>query len=76
MKDSLKLIKEFSKDLDLVVLDEAHNIKNSETLKSKAVKFISKRTSYKWALSGTPLQNHILDILSVYEFLNPEKRMR
>ncbi|MCX7738023.1 MAG: DEAD/DEAH box helicase [Hydrogenothermaceae bacterium] len=57
------------------MLDEAHNIKNSETLKSKAVKFISKRASYKWALSETPLQNHILDILSVYEFLNPEKRI-
>lgn len=66
MKDSLKLIKEFSKDLDLVVLDEAHNIKNSETLKSKAVKFISKRTSYKWALSLGRLCKTTYLIYSLY----------
>lgn len=73
-KDNLPILKEFSKDLDLVILDEAHNIKNKDTLKSKAVKYVSKRVSYRWALSGTPLQNHLKEILSIYEFLKPEDK--
>lgn len=71
-KDNLPILKDFLKDVDLVVVDEAHNIKNKDTLKSKAVKYISKKAKYRWALSGTPLQNHIKEILSVYEFLKPD----
>ncbi len=66
------LLKKFREDIDLVILDEAHNIKNPDTIKSKAVKFISENSKYRWALSGTPLQNNLKELLSLYEFLNPE----
>ncbi|NPA13073.1 MAG: DEAD/DEAH box helicase [Aquificae bacterium] len=71
-KTEKELIKEFRKDIDLVILDEAHNIKNPDALKTKAVKFVSKFAQYRWALSGTPLQNNLKELLSLYEFLNPD----
>ncbi|HCB69844.1 MAG TPA: ATP-dependent helicase [Persephonella sp.] len=62
--------------LDLVIIDEAHNIKNPSALKTKAVKFISRLSRYKWALSGTPLQNNLKELLSLYEFLFPDKQRK
>jgi len=69
------ILKRFSEDLDIIILDEAHNIKNSETLKSKAVKFTSKNATYKWALTGTPIQNNLKEFVSLYEFLNPDEKL-
>jgi len=69
-KFSKELIKEFKKSIDLVILDEAHHIKNPDALKTKAVKYISKNAKIRWALSGTPLQNNLKELLSLYEFLN------
>lgn len=74
-KDRLEVLKNFVKDLDVLILDEAHNIKNGETLKSKAVKYVARKVRYRWALSGTPLQNHLREILSIYEFLKPEDKV-
>ncbi|WP_457642964.1 DEAD/DEAH box helicase [Persephonella sp.] len=71
-KHSKELIKEFSQGIDLVILDEAHNIKNPDALKTKAVKFVAKHSKIRWALSGTPLQNNLKELLSLYEFLNPQ----
>lgn len=52
-----------------VILDEAQNIKNSETAQSKAVR--SLRAGYRVALTGTPVENHVGDLWSVMDFLNP-----
>ncbi len=71
-KEKAFLMKEFSKNLDLIILDEAHNIKNRETLKARVVKSIAKKTEFKWALSGTPLQNNLGEIFSLLEFLKPD----
>ena len=75
-KHSKEVIKEFSKNLDLIILDEAHNIKNPDALKTKAVKFLARNAKIRWALSGTPLQNNLKEILSLYEFLNPQFEKR
>ncbi len=71
-----ELLKEFAKDLDIIILDEAHNIKNPETKKSKAVRFISRYARYRWALTGTPLQNNLKELLSLYSFLFPETELK
>ena len=52
-----------------VVLDEAQNVKNSETKQAKAARAL--RTSWRVALTGTPVENHVGDLWSLFEFLNP-----
>ncbi|WP_370590086.1 DEAD/DEAH box helicase [Candidatus Vagococcus giribetii] len=54
---------------DLIVLDEAQVIKNPKTKQTKNIKqLISKN---RIALTGTPIENNISDLWSIYDFLNP-----
>ena len=52
-----------------IVLDEAQNIKNPGTKKSIAIKKLS--ANYRIAMTGTPIENHISELWSIFEFLNP-----
>jgi len=52
-----------------VVLDEAQNIKNPESKQSKAARNI--KAHYRIALTGTPVENHVGDLWSLMDFLNP-----
>ncbi|MFB8798567.1 MAG: SNF2-related protein [Microcoleus sp.] len=52
-----------------LVLDEAQNIKNSESQQSKIVREIE--ASFKIALTGTPVENRLQELWSILEFLNP-----
>jgi SNF2 family DNA or RNA helicase len=52
-----------------VVLDEAQNIKNSETKQAKAARAID--AGMRIALTGTPVENNIGDLWSIADFLNP-----
>jgi SNF2 family DNA or RNA helicase len=52
-----------------VILDEAQNIKNAETKQSRAAR--SLRAGYRFALTGTPVENNVGDLWSIMEFLNP-----
>ncbi|RMA93210.1 DEAD/DEAH box helicase [Hydrogenothermus marinus] len=72
-KNEKEILDKFSTDLDLVLLDEAHNIKNPDALKTKAVLFVSRFSKYRWALTGTPIQNNLKEFLSLYKFLFPDK---
>ena len=54
---------------DTVVLDEAQHIKNRETRNARAVKSI--RSDHRLILSGTPLENSVLDLWSLFDFLMP-----
>lgn len=54
---------------DLVVLDEAQAIKNPGTRQARAVKALSARA--KIALTGTPMENRLGDLWSLFDFLNP-----
>lgn len=53
----------------LVVLDEAQAIKNSGTRQSRAVKEL--RAAGRIALTGTPVENRLSDLWSLFDFLNP-----
>jgi SNF2 family DNA or RNA helicase len=52
-----------------VVLDEAQNIKNPSTKQSQAVRTL--KADYRIALTGTPVENHVGDLWSIMDFLNP-----
>lgn len=51
------------------VLDEGHIIKNSASKLSKAVKRM--RAEHRLILSGTPIQNNVLELWSLFDFLMP-----
>ncbi|XP_021856387.1 DNA repair protein RAD16 isoform X1 [Spinacia oleracea] len=50
-----------------IVLDEAHSIKDRRSNTARAV--LALQSSYKWALSGTPLQNRVGELYSLIRFL-------
>jgi SNF2 family DNA or RNA helicase len=52
-----------------VVLDEAQNIKNSETKQARAARAL--HAGFRIALTGTPVENNVGDLWSIMEFLNP-----
>jgi superfamily II DNA or RNA helicase len=54
---------------DTVILDEAQTIKNPESQAARAAHRLDGK--FKIALSGTPVENHLRDLWSQFEFLNP-----
>ncbi len=56
-------------NFDLVAIDEAQNIKNASTLVTKAVKSLNARV--KIALTGTPLENSVMELWSIFDFIMP-----
>jgi superfamily II DNA or RNA helicase len=63
-------IEELSKkDFAYAVLDEAQAIKNAGSQTAKAVRLL--RSDHRLALSGTPIENHIGELWSLFEFLIP-----
>ncbi|MCY7008015.1 SNF2-related protein [Fusobacterium simiae] len=55
---------------DLLVLDESQNIKNINSQTTKAVLLLNAKK--RIALSGTPIENNLLELYSLFRFLNPE----
>ncbi|OSC96601.1 SNF2 chromatin remodeling protein [Trametes coccinea BRFM310] len=51
------------------ILDEGHIIKNAKTKLTKAVKLI--KAVHRLILSGTPIQNNVLELWSLFDFLMP-----
>jgi superfamily II DNA or RNA helicase len=54
---------------DSVILDEAHAVKNAETLTAKAVKHIP--STFRLSITGTPVENSASDLWSQFDFLMP-----
>ena len=52
-----------------IVIDEAQAIKNSGSRQTRAVKALKGR--HRLALTGTPVENHLSDLWSLYDFLAP-----
>ena len=56
-------------EFDVVVLDEAQHIKNRQTQNAQAVKSVKSR--HRIVLTGTPMENSVLDLWSIFDFLMP-----
>lgn len=54
---------------DCIILDEAQKIKNRDTKTSQAVRYL--QSEYRWALTGTPIENSLDDVKSLFAFIRP-----
>jgi len=52
-----------------IILDEAQKIKNPKTKMTQAIKEL--KSEHKLALSGTPIENHLGELWSIFDFLMP-----
>ena len=57
------------KEFDYVILDEAQAIKNSDSQSAKAARLL--KGKHRLAMTGTPIENHLGELWSIFEFLNP-----
>ena len=58
-----------SVDWDTVILDEAQNIKNPDSLASRTSRTL--RARHRVALTGTPVENRLTELWSIMDYLNP-----
>jgi SNF2 family DNA or RNA helicase len=56
-------------EFEWLVLDEAQNIKNVSAQRTAAIKKLKSR--HRLALSGTPVENNLTELWSIFDFLNP-----
>ncbi len=56
-------------EFDTVVLDEAQHIKNRQTQNAQTVKSV--RSQHRLVLTGTPMENSVSDLWSIFDFLMP-----
>lgn len=56
-------------EFNTVILDEAQNIKNPNTITARSVRHIS--AGMRLCLSGTPIENNLFELWSLFEFLMP-----
>ncbi|MDR3632361.1 MAG: DEAD/DEAH box helicase [Isosphaeraceae bacterium] len=54
---------------DYAILDEAQAIKNANSQSAKAARLLD--ADYRLAMSGTPVENHLGELWSLFDFLNP-----
>lgn len=69
--DSLRIDLDLFKDrsFGFLILDEGQYIANAFSQKTRAVKTLN--ADYKFALTGTPIQNSLMDLWSLFDFLMP-----
>ncbi len=58
-----------NRQFEYAVLDEAQAIKNPTSQSAKAARLLN--ATHRLALTGTPIENHLGDLWSIFEFLNP-----
>ena len=56
-------------NFDYCIIDEAQNIKNPDAIITKAIKNVNAKV--KFALTGTPIENNIMELWSIFDFIMP-----
>jgi superfamily II DNA or RNA helicase len=67
LRSDAPFLKDFT--FDCVILDEAQSIKNAHSATAKAARLL--KGEQRLALSGTPIENHLGELWSLMDFLNP-----
>ena len=67
------IVRDFEKlsqiDFCYIILDEAQKIKNPKTKMTQSIKQL--KSEYRLTLSGTPVENHLGELWSIFSFLMP-----
>ena len=58
-------------EFDLVVLDEAQRIKNRDSKTARVARSINRERS--WAMTGTPIENRVDDLVNIFAFVDPDR---
>ncbi len=69
LKRDIEVYNESDYEFRYLIADEAQYMKNSNTQNAKAIKQIRARTKY--ALTGTPIENSLSELWSIFDFLMP-----
>ena len=56
-------------NFDYCIIDEAQNIKNPDSIITKAIKEVN--ANVKFALTGTPVENNLMELWSIFDFVMP-----
>ncbi|MCA9116961.1 MAG: DEAD/DEAH box helicase, partial [Planctomycetaceae bacterium] len=67
LRQDIATLKEI--DFDYAILDEAQAIKNAQSQAAKACRLL--KSKHRLAMTGTPIENHLGELWSLFEFLNP-----
>lgn len=54
-----------------IIIDEAQYIKNPQIKRSKSIKKIAYRKKYILGMTGTPIENRVMDIYNIINIINP-----
>ena len=69
LKRDIALYEELNYEFRYIIADEAQYMKNSNTQNAKSIKKIKAKTKY--ALTGTPIENSLSELWSIFDFLMP-----
>jgi len=67
LRTDAAIFKDF--EFDYAILDEAQAIKNATTASAKAARLL--RARHRLVMTGTPIENHLGELWSLFDFLNP-----
>ena len=56
-------------EFETIILDEAQNIKNYNSQNAISVKMLNAKN--RFALTGTPIENSLLELWSIFDFIMP-----
>lgn len=69
LKRDIELYKNIDYEFQYIIADEAQYLKNSITQNAKSIKTIRARTKY--ALTGTPIENSLSELWSIFDYIMP-----
>lgn len=73
LADAEKTRKELNdKEFRTVILDEAHRLKDPHTKQTRAVWALGDEAEFRFALTGTPVADHLGDLWSLLRFVEPD----